>query len=100
MRKKKILLLSDDLRMHSGIATVSKDIVLGTMDHYEWVQIAGAVKHPDEGRLIDMNSAVRDETGIDHAYLKLYPVSELSLKSNCKLLSLITDIGGLIKENS
>ena len=75
MRKKKILLLSDDLRMHSGIATVSKDIVLGTMDHYEWVQIAGAVKHPDEGRLIDMNSAVRDETGIDHAYLKLYPVS-------------------------
>ena len=32
--------------------------------------------------------------------LKLYPVRELSLKSNFKLLSLTTDIGGLIKENS
>ena len=31
MKKKKILLMSDDLRMHSGIATVSKDIVLETL---------------------------------------------------------------------
>ena len=30
MAKKKILLMSDDLRMHSGVATVSKDIVLET----------------------------------------------------------------------
>ena len=48
MSKKKILLLSDDLRMHSGIATQSKEIVLGTMNNYDWVQIAGAAKHPEE----------------------------------------------------
>jgi len=30
MAKKKILLLSDDLRMTSGIANVSKQLVLGT----------------------------------------------------------------------
>jgi len=75
MKKKKILLMSDDLRMHSGIATVSKDIVLETMHHYEWVQIAGAIKHPDEGKIVDMNQAVRSETGINHAYLKIYPVT-------------------------
>jgi len=67
--------MSDDLRMHSGIATQSKEFVMGTMEHYEWVQIAGAVKHPEEGKIIDMNEAARHETGISHAYLKVYPVT-------------------------
>ena len=38
MAKKKILLLSDDLRMHSGVACVSKDIVTTTIHHYDWVR--------------------------------------------------------------
>jgi len=74
-KKKKILLMSDDLRMHSGIATQSKEFVMGTLHKYEWVQIAGAVKHPEQGKIIDMNSAVRQETGIKDAYLKIYPVT-------------------------
>ena len=73
--KKKILLMSDDLRMHSGIATQSKEIVMGTLDKYEWVQIGGAINHPDNGKIIDMNQAVRNETGIKDAYLKIYPVT-------------------------
>jgi len=56
MSKKKILLLSDDLRMHSGVARMSRDMVLGTLHHYDWVQIAGAVKHPDEGKKVVMES--------------------------------------------
>ena len=36
-KKKKILLLSDDLRMHSGIATQSKEFVIGTLHKYDWV---------------------------------------------------------------
>jgi len=73
--KKKILLMSDDLRMHSGIATQSKEFVMGTLHHYDWVQIAGAVKHPEEGKIIDMNEAVRNEFGVKDAYLKIYPVT-------------------------
>ncbi len=75
MKKKKILLLSDDLRMHSGIATQSKEFVMGTLEKYDWVQLGGAVKHPEEGKLIDMSQAVKNEYGIDDAYLKIYPVS-------------------------
>ena len=71
----RILLLSDDLRMHSGIATQSKEFVMGTLDKYEWVQLGGAVKHPEEGKIVDMNDALRKETGIKSAYLKIYPVS-------------------------
>ncbi len=74
MKKKKILLLSDDLRMSSGVGTMSREIVMGTLDHYNWVQVGGAIKHPESGKIVDMNDAVRQETGIDDAYLKIYPV--------------------------
>ena len=74
-KKKKILLLSDDLRMSSGVGTMSKEIVLGTLDKYDWVQIGGAIKHPDEGKVIDMNQQIKEEIGIDGAYLKIYPTS-------------------------
>ena len=70
-KKKKILLLSDDFRLHSGIATVSKEIVVNTVHKYDWVQIGGAVKHPEEGKIMDMNQSVRNETGVSDAYLKM-----------------------------
>ena len=75
MSKKKILLLSDDLRMSSGVGTVSKNFVLGTLDKYDWVQAGGAIKHPEEGKVVDMNESVRKETGIEDASLKIYPIS-------------------------
>ena len=74
-KKKKILLLSDDLRMSSGVGTMSREIVMGTLDEFDWVQVAGAIKHPDQGKIVDMNKTAREETGVEDAYLKLYPVS-------------------------
>ena len=72
-KKKKILLLSDDLRMTSGIATVSKEFVFGTMDKFHWVQLGAAVKHPEQGKEIDLGADVRKETGIEDASLKVVP---------------------------
>ena len=73
MAKKKILLMSDDLRMHSGVATVSKDIVFETLKEYDWVQLAGAIKHPEAGKVIDMSQGL-SEFGIKDGYLRIYPV--------------------------
>ncbi len=75
MSKKKILLLSDDLRMHSGIATQSKEFVMGTLHKYDWVQIGGAVKHPEQGKIMDMSKAASQEYGVENPYLKIYPIS-------------------------
>ena len=75
MAKKKILLLSDDLRMSSGVGTMSREFVMGTLEHFDWVQIGGAIKHPDAGKYIDMNEAIRRESGVDDAYLKIIPVN-------------------------
>jgi glycosyltransferase involved in cell wall biosynthesis len=73
MAKKKILLLSDDLRMASGIANVSKQLVLGTVDKYDWVQLGAAIKHPDAGKVFDLNDSVRESTGVKDASVKIYP---------------------------
>ena len=75
MKKKKILLMSDDMRMHSGVACVSRDIIISTIHHYDWVQLGGAINHPDEGKVVDMNEAVNNELSINDAYLKIYPAS-------------------------
>ena len=59
MAKKKILLMSDDLRMHSGVATVSKDIVFETLNEYDWVQIGGAINHPEKGKIIEQGTHIQ-----------------------------------------
>jgi glycosyltransferase involved in cell wall biosynthesis len=71
--KKKILLLSDDLRMTSGISTMSRELVLGTIHKYDWVQLGAAIQHPEFGKVVDVNQDVRDRTGIEDANLKIYP---------------------------
>jgi hypothetical protein len=74
-RKKKILLLSDDMRVHSGIGTMSKEVVMGTCHKYDWVQLGGAIKHPEEGKVIDMSADIAKHSGVDDAYCKLYPIT-------------------------
>jgi len=74
-KKKKIILLSDDLRMSSGVGTMSREIVLGTIKEFDWVQVAGAIKHPDSNKVVDLTDSVRKEMGIKDCYLRLYPVS-------------------------
>ena len=75
MAKKKILLLSDDLRMSSGVGTMSKEIVYGTVHKYDWVQVGGAIKHPEEGNVANISDEVRKETDVDDANVIVYPVS-------------------------
>ena len=74
MPKKKIMLFSDDLRMSSGIGTMSKEFVLGTCHHFDWVQVGGAIKHPEAGKVVNMDQTVRDETGVEDAKLTIYPI--------------------------
>lgn len=72
MKKKKILLLSDDLRMHSGIATMSREIVLNTVKEFDWVQLGAALQHPDHGKAFDVSKDVQKQTGVEDAKVKIY----------------------------
>ena len=92
MTKKKILLLSDDIRLHSGIGTMSKEIVMGTLHKYDWVQLAGAIKHPDAGKgFVDLSrdENIMRESGVKDGYLKIFPVDGYG---NAEILKEIIEI--------
>ena len=73
MGKPRILLLSDDLRMTSGISTMSREFVMGTMDKFNWVQLGAGINHHEAGKFVDVNEDVRQKTGIKDAELKIIP---------------------------
>ena len=55
-KRKKILLLTDDIRTHSGVAQVGRETVLNTCHRYNWVQLAGSIEHPEKGQIIDLSA--------------------------------------------
>ena len=72
-KKPKILLLSDDLRMASGIATMSREFVLGTVDKFDWVQVGAAINHPEQGKMLDLSADIQQRTGIENVSVKILP---------------------------
>ncbi len=72
--RKKILLICDDLRVHSGVATVAKEIVLHTAQHFNWVQLAGAINHPEKGKKFNLSSSTDEETGLKDSSVEIYPI--------------------------
>jgi len=73
--RKKILLITDDIRVHSGVATVGREIVTKTSQHFNWVNLGGAMKHPDEGKHFDLSEDINKQTGLTDSSVKLYCTS-------------------------
>jgi hypothetical protein len=74
--RKKIMLICDDIRVHSGVATVAKEIVIHTAQHFNWVNLGGAITHPDAGKRLDLSEDTNKTTGLTDASVIMYPVHE------------------------
>jgi glycosyltransferase involved in cell wall biosynthesis len=74
-QRKKILLLCDDIRFTSGIATMAREIILGTAHHYNWVNVGGAIDHPEKGKRLDLSQDTNTHNGINDASVFVYPTS-------------------------
>jgi hypothetical protein len=72
-QRKKILLMCDDIRVHSGIAHMGREIVINTCYRYNWVNLGGAVKHPESGQRFDLSEDTGKQMGIKDASVLLYP---------------------------
>lgn len=72
-KRKKILLLSDDLRMPSGVGVMSKEIVTGTCHRYNWIQLGAGINHPEVGKALDASQSLGNDMKIPDAYLKIFP---------------------------
>ena len=73
-QRKKILLICDDIRVHSGVATVARELVLNTAHHFNWVNIAGALNHPEKGKRFDLSADTNVNAKIEDSSIFLYPV--------------------------
>ena len=71
--RKTILFLGDDLRIPSGIGTMSKEIVEGTCHRYNWVQLGAAINHPDAGKVLDISQELENSTGVKDASCFVHP---------------------------
>jgi glycosyltransferase involved in cell wall biosynthesis len=74
--RKKIMLICDDIRVHSGVATVAKEIVIHTAQHFNWVNLGGAINHPEQGKRLDLSVSTNEATGLTDASVTLYPVHD------------------------
>ena len=73
--RKKILLICDDIRVHSGVATVARELVLNTAQHFNWVNVGGAIQHPEQGKRLDLSPDTNTNTGLNDASVILYPTN-------------------------
>ena len=71
--RKNILLLCDDIRMHSGVATMAREIVVGTAHRFNWFNIGAAIKHPDAGKVIDISADTNKFAMINDSDVKVMP---------------------------
>lgn len=71
--RKTILFMGDDMRVHSGVAIMSREIVEGTCHRFNWIQIGAAVNNPDAGKLVDLSEEIQRTTGVRDASVKVIP---------------------------
>lgn len=71
--RKNILLLCDDIRMHSGIATMAREIVTKSAHRYNWYNLGAAIKHPEYGKVLDLSDSINKVTGLEDSQVFVQP---------------------------
>jgi glycosyltransferase involved in cell wall biosynthesis len=70
-QRKKILMLSDDIRTRSGVGNMAREIVVNTAHHFNWINLGGAVNHPEAGKGFDLSSDINKQTGLTDSSVKV-----------------------------
>lgn len=52
---------------------ILRSTVLGTVDKYDYAIIAAGLNHPEKGKRLDLSQATKEETGVQDAYVMMYP---------------------------
>lgn len=72
-KKKRILLLTDDIRAFSGVGIIGREIVTQTANKYDWVNLGCIPNHPDKGKVLDLSKDIDKKMGYTDSYVKVYP---------------------------
>ena len=99
-QRKNILLLTDDIRLHSGVANVGKEIIIHSAHKYNWYNLGGAINHPELGKIFDLSDDINKVSGIDDSQVRVQPnngygepqqIRELIKKEKIDAIFIITD---------
>mgnify|MGYP006274756305 CR=1 FL=1 len=71
--RKTILFLADDLRLPSGIGTMTRELIVGNAHKFNFVHVGAGINHPDAGKVIDVSADVGKEVGVEDASVIIYP---------------------------
>ena len=71
--RKKILLITDDIRFPSGVGSMGKEIILHTCQHFNWVNLGGAINHPEAGKRFDLSPETNKLAGLEDSYVQIIP---------------------------
>ena len=72
-QRKKILLITDDIRLPSGVGSIGKEIIIHTSHLYNWVNIGAAIGHPEAGKRFDVSGDTNNIAGIEDSSVMIYP---------------------------
>ena len=70
-KRKKILLITDDIRFPSGVGSMGREIIINTCHHFNWVNLGGAVNHPENGKRLDLSEECNKLTNIDDSFVQI-----------------------------
>ncbi len=70
-QRKTILFLADDMRLPSGIGTMTRELIVGTSHIFNYIHVGAGINHPDVGKIFDMSQEINKETGITRVYLEV-----------------------------
>ena len=99
-QRKHILLLTDDIRLPSGVGHIGKEIVIQSSHHYNWTNLGAAISHPDIGKKFDLSDECNKEQGIEDSQVHIIPYNgygnaevlrELIKREKIDAIFLITD---------
>jgi len=71
--RKTILFLADDMRLPSGIGTMTRELIVGNAHRYNFVHVGGAINHPEMGKILDLSDDINKQVGINDASVIIYP---------------------------
>ena len=73
-QRKKILIISDEIRSHSGVGSIAREIVIHTSHHLNWVNLGGSITHPQKGQRLDLSEDTNKQNNITDSSVIIYPV--------------------------
>jgi glycosyltransferase involved in cell wall biosynthesis len=72
-KRKKILLITDDIASPTGIGHIARELVTHTSHAYNWACIGGSINHPQKGMRVDFSEDTNKKCDITDSYVISYP---------------------------